>query len=103
MLKWHKHYYRGADIRNMSWIRLKLDQGKPVPGIYLITLSENPHNLLEILPSLTLIQKTAAHLCPEIVGVASSKDEAMDLIASMVQNIYEETGELKIKEYWKNR
>lgn len=51
MLKWHKNYYRGASIKNISKIRLKLIRGKPVPGIYLITLSENPHNQLEILLS----------------------------------------------------
>ena len=68
MLKWHKNYYRGASIKNISKIRLKLIQGKPVPGIYLITLSENPHNQLEILPALTLVQETAARICPEIVG-----------------------------------
>ena len=34
MLKWHKNYYRGASIKNISKIRLKLIQGKPVPGIY---------------------------------------------------------------------
>ena len=68
MLKWHKNYYRGASIKNISKIRLKLIQGKPVPGIYLITLSEN-----------------------------------LELITDMVQTIYEETGELNIKEYWKNR
>lgn len=103
MLKWHKHYYKGAGVKNTTRIRFRLNQGKPVPGIYLITLSENPHNLLEILPSLTLIQKTAVQLCPEIVGIASSKDEAFDLVTSMIQNVYDETGDFKIKEYWKNR
>ena len=97
MLKWHKNYYRGASIKNISKIRLKLIQGKPVPGIYLITLSENPHNQLEIL------QETAARICPEIVGIAKGKEEALELITDMVQTIYEETGELNIKEYWKNR
>lgn len=103
MLKWHKNYYRGASIKNISKIRLKLIQGKPVPSIYLITLSENPHNQLEILPALTLVQETAARICPEIVGIAKGKEEALELITDMVQTIYEETGELNIKEYWKNR
>ena len=80
MLKWHKNYYRGASIKNISKIRLKLIQGKPVPGIYLITLSENPHNQLEILPTLTLVQETAARICPEIVGIAKGKEEALELI-----------------------
>ena len=103
MLKWHKNYYRGTSIKNISKIRLKLIQGKPVPGIYLITLSENPHNQLEILPALTLVQETAARICPEIVGIAKGKEEALELITDMVQTIYEETGELNIKEYWKHR
>ena len=103
MLKWHKNYYRGANVKNLPRIRTKLMQGKPGPGIYLITLSENPHNLLEILPALTLVQETAARICPEIVGIARGKEEALDLITKMVQTVYEETGELNIKEYWKNR
>lgn len=103
MLKWHKNYYRGANVKNLPSIRAKLMQGKPVPGIYLITLSENPHNLLEILPALTLVQETAARICPEIVGIARGKEEALDLITQMIQTVYEETGELNIKEYWKNR
>ena len=103
MLKWHKNYYRGTNVKNLPRIRAKLMHGKPVPGIYLITLSENPHNLLEILPALTLVQETAARICPEIVGIAKGKEEALDLITEMVQTIYEETGELNIKEYWKNR
>ena len=52
MLKWHKNYYIGPGIKNISRIRRRLEHGKPVPGIYLITLSENPCNLLEILPAL---------------------------------------------------
>ena len=103
MLKWHKNYYRGTSIKNISKIRLKLIQGKPVPGIYLITLSENPHNQLEILPALTLVQETAARICPEIVGIAKGKEDAMDLVTEMIQTIFSETGGFEIKEYWKNR
>lgn len=103
MLKWHKNYYKGPNVKNVTGIRLKLIQGKPVPGIYLITLSENPHNILEILPALTLIQEAAVRTCPEIIGIAKGKDEALDLITGMVQKIYEETGAFNIKEYWENR
>ena len=40
MLKWHKHYYTGSGVKNSSRIRRRLEHGKPVPGIYLITLSD---------------------------------------------------------------
>ena len=56
-------------------------------------------NQLEILPTLTLVQETAARICPEIVGIAKGKEEALELITDMVQTIYEETGELNIKEF----
>ena len=103
MLKWHKDFYIGPGIQKLSRIRHRLSQGKPVPGIYLITLSDNPRKLLEILPALTLIQESAAQLCPEIVGVAKGKDEAMELVTEMIQSIYSETGGFEVKEYWKNR
>lgn len=74
-----------------------------VPGIYLITLSDNPRNLLEILPALTLIQESAADMCPEIVGIAKGKEEAMDLVTEMIRTIFSETGGFEVKEYWKNR
>lgn len=74
-----------------------------VPGIYLITLSDNPRNLLEILPALTLIQENAADMCPEIVGIAKGKEEAMDLVTEMIRTIFSETGGFEVKEYWKNR
>ena len=76
---------------------------KPVPGIYLITLSDNPRNLLEILPARTLIQESAADMCPEIVGIAKGKEEAMDLVTEMIRTIFSETDGFEVKEYWKNR
>lgn len=103
MLKWHKNYYRGSGVKNVSNIRRRLNQGKVVPGIYLITLSENPHNLLEIRHAVTLLQETAVRICPEIVGIASGKEEALGLVREMIQTVYQETGTLEIKEYWKNR
>lgn len=103
MLKWIDDYYIGETVRNVEDIRQKLEQGKLVPGIYLLTLSENPHNILEIIPAVTLFQKTAARICPEIIGVAGGIDEAMELVRSVVQTVYDETGDVQVEEYLKNR
>ena len=65
--------------------------------------TRNPCNLLEILPALTLIQESAADMCPEIVGIAKGKEDAMDLVTEMIQTIFSETGGFEIKDYWKNR
>lgn len=103
MLKWHENFYIGENIRDAEGIRKKLDQGKCLPGIYLLTFSDNPHNILEILPAVTLLQKTAVRLCPEIVGIAGGIDDAMELVCSIVQTVYDNTGDVQVEEYLKNR
>ena len=76
MLKWCKDLRIGEGVKRADKIRRKLNHGKIVPGVYLITFSENPRNLLEIIPALTMIQQSAADICPEIIGLAGDKDEA---------------------------
>ena len=60
MLKWCKDLRIGEGVKKADKIRRKLNHGKIVPGVYLITFSENPRNLLEIIPALTMIQQSAA-------------------------------------------
>lgn len=103
MLKWHEGYYIGKTIRDAKSIQEKLEHGKLVPGIYLVTLSHNPCNILEILPAVTLFQKTASRNCPEIIGIARGQEEAMELVRSVVDTVYKETGDVQVEEYLKNR
>ena len=72
-------------------------------GGFLLLSDLDPGNLLEIVPSYMLIQKSYYARCPEIIGMAKGKDEAMDLAVDIVKNIYGETGAFQVKEYFKNR
>nr|WP_296155788.1 hypothetical protein [uncultured Blautia sp.] len=103
MLKWNRDLLIGENIKNIRKIQKKLNSGRPLPGIYLVTLSDNPSVLLEILPALTLIQEAAADICPEIIGITKGKDAAFDMVSDIIREVYHETGEFRIKEYWKNR
>ncbi|MDO4337593.1 MAG: hypothetical protein Q4C91_05825 [Eubacteriales bacterium] len=103
MLKWQENYYVGEGIKNPEAIRRKIDQGKMAPGIYLLTLSPNPDNLMEILPAITLIQDAAYRLCPDIIGMARGKDEAIQLAADVLMEAYRRTGTFRVEEYLKNR
>ena len=80
MLKWREDYYVGEGIKDAAKARRRIDAGRVAFGVYLVTLSENPGNLLEIVPSYMLIQKSYYARCPEIVGMAKGKDEAIDLL-----------------------
>ena len=99
MLKWCKDLRIGEGVKKADKIRRKLNHGKIVPGVYLITFSENPRNLLEIIPALTIIQQSAA----DIFGLAGDKDEAVDMVVEIIQEVYDATGDFRIEEYWKNR
>ena len=103
MLKWREDYYVGAGIKDAAKTQKRIDAGKIAIGVYLVTLSENPGNLLEIVPSYMLIQKSCYVRCPEIIGMAKGKDEAIDMAVYIVKNIYGETGAFQVKEYFKNR
>ena len=113
MLKWREDYYVGEGIKDAAKARRRIDAGRVAFGVYLVTLSENPGNLLEIVPSYMLIQKSYYARCPEIVvatgcyvqtgGEKLEKDEAIDLAVDIVKNIYGETGAFQVKEYFKNR
>ena len=103
MLTWREDYYVGEGIKDAQKTKKRIDTGRIAVGVYLITLSENPGNLLEIIPSYMLIQKSYYIRCPEIIGMAKGKDEAIDLAVDIVKNIYGETGAFQVKDYFKNR
>lgn len=67
MLKWREDYYVGEGIKDAEKTKKRIDAGKVALGVYLVTLSENPGNLLEIIPSYMLIQKSYYAKCPEII------------------------------------
>ena len=84
MLKWKKDYLTGEGIDDPEKIKNKLDAGKYVYGIYLLTLSDNPSNLFEIIPAAMLLQKSYYRICPEIIGMAKGKDEALEMVRSLL-------------------
>ena len=103
MLKWMKNYYVADDVKNPTRVRARITAGKFVPDIYVVTLSDNPGNILEILPACMLIQRGARAICPLIIGMARGKDGAIQMVQDIVREVYTETGNFKIKEYMKNR
>lgn len=103
MLKWQKKYYVGESVKEPHKIKRKINAGKLAPGIFLLTLSNNPENICEIVPAAMLMQKAYREICPLIFGMAKGKDEAMELLSGILEEIYRETGSFSVAEYLKNR
>ena len=102
MIIWSEKLYIGRRAeKNCGKIKNKLNSGKPVPGFFLITKPSNESNLFDILPATELFFPYYKRQELLVYGLAKGKEEAEELVVSMLENIYRETGGLYCKEYFK--
>ena len=103
VIRWARNPYLGEGIEDWKEIRTKVNKGDFLPTIFLVTLSNHPDHVLEFIPSFMLRQKWNRKTCSKIVGIAKGKKEAMNLVADIVREVYENTGAVEIREYLKKR
>lgn len=103
-MKWYKNLYMGTNAReNCRRIIRKTKAGKLQHNIYLITLPSNEENQLDIIPANQLLQPYYKKQCVWIAGIAVGKEEALEVLLCMVQDVFLETGQAAVKAYLKNR
>ena len=83
MIRWARNPYLGEGIEDWKEIRTKVNKGDFLPTIFLVTLSNHPDHVLEIIPSFMLRQRWNRKTCPKIVGIDKGKKEAMNLVADI--------------------
>jgi len=102
MIVWSKKLYIGEQAeKNCRKIQKKLENGKPVPGFFLITRPSNECNLFDILPAAELLFPYYKKQELLVYGLAKGKAEAEALVVSMLEDVYRETDGLCCKEYFK--
>lgn len=98
-MKFYKYLYVGEGVKkNIRKTRLKLRTFTGQINIYIIILSQGS-DLLEIFDSSFLKQSYYKKHSPYIVGVAKGKNEALELIKTMMEDCYRTTGNCNIKEH----
>lgn len=103
MLTWYEKIYVGNTAKkNETKIRRKLDQGKFVPGVYLITMASNPANNLDIIGTAFLKQKAVYERCPMVVGMAKGYEEALELVQQITEDVLAQTGDAGIRNFFLN-
>lgn len=103
MLKWLENYYVGEGIKKPEELQKKINEGKTVPAVFLITLAMGSNNILEIVPALMLTMEHNRRHCPPIIGMAGGKQKAIRLVQTIITEVYEATGAFDVKAYLKNR
>lgn len=101
---WYKKLYVGEHLeKEIPKIKRKLNHRKLQRNLFLVTYASNPANLLEIIGSEQLIQRILYENCPMIVGVASSKMEAQQIVQQIVEETYAKQGNVDVRRYLSDR
>ena len=105
-MKWYKKLYMGENAKKSKYkIMGKVRTSRFQRDVYLITLANNPNNLLDIYSANQLLQPhfKKAHVLNDIcvIGLARGRDEAFHVVEQIISDVYTNTGEFKLREYYK--
>ncbi|MBQ8627235.1 MAG: hypothetical protein IJ419_13900 [Agathobacter sp.] len=101
-MKWYKNLYLGENIAPKArQIVNKIKKKRLTPDVYVIALASNSQNLLDIIPTWELLQLGYPTDNVRIIGLAQGKQEALELVTSIVDEVYQKTGNVKLQEYLK--
>lgn len=103
-MKWYKGLYLGESAKSEKYkIFGRVVKGRFQRDTFLITLPSNPENLLDIVPAVCLLQphykKKRYHEELYVLGIAKGRDEALELVRSIVDEVYKATGGFDISSY----
>ncbi len=92
--------YVGESILTKEYdIVRKVHNSKVVPNLYLLAISTNPDNMLDLIPQWEVLQKLYPKEMLRIVGLANGKKEAVKLVERIIQDSLQETGVADIRPY----
>ncbi|HHX55277.1 MAG TPA: hypothetical protein GX705_02915 [Clostridiales bacterium] len=102
MISWSNQLYlsKSIDKKELKSIKKKLDKNKFFKSIYCITFASNIENLFDIYNVKQFVFPYYKKKKIHILGLAKSKKEAFELISKMIEDIYKETGEFKVRDYF---
>lgn len=97
-MNWHKNLYVGSEAnRKKKKIIRKLDSHSIALGVYVITLASNGRDLFDVLPAYMLYRDKVCDR--EIIGIAVTKEEALEVCGQIIMDAYIETGEYDVRSF----
>lgn len=100
-LIYHPDLYLGESIRTekLDKIKKKLERKPLLSGVFLIAISRNPSDQLEIFSAKQLAQKYYESNPVYVVGIAGDYDEAVRIVELITVNCLAQRGDCALKEY----
>ena len=85
-------------------IKWKINHHAGTVSIYVIAFASNRQNLLDIIPAWELMQKSyPGKKQMQIIGLAKGYAEALELVCSIIEEVYQNTGDVDVKSYLRGR
>ena len=98
MIRWYRKLFVSGKIDDIDAVRTKIEEGKD-PGVFVISISSNDIEQLDIMHSRELKKKAVRSRCGMIVGVCKERTECFELVAGLAQLAIEKTGKCDIRGY----
>ena len=98
-MKWYKPLYVGESIKSVRFTQFQIDYRKKCKNYYCITLSKTDHALLEIYESRFFRMPGFDPDGFLILGLASNKKEAVDVVRNIIEDVYVHTHGFDIASY----
>lgn len=80
-------------------VKWKVEHRAGQLSVYLLTLPANEDNLLDIIPAHNLLQKGYPKTELFIIGIERGYEEAANMAAAIIREVYEKTGAFDVKQY----
>ncbi|MGB8454986.1 MAG: hypothetical protein WCD89_21985 [Anaerocolumna sp.] len=102
MIKWAVNLYLSEDIKYKKKIKTmkSIEKGEMTFEVYCITFAVNTLNLFDIMNANELLFPYYARKEIYILGLAGSKGQARMLVKDMLVEIYNKTGDFRVREYF---
>lgn len=102
IMMFYKNLYVGDTIKNPNRIKRRLKANKKLINVFVIAYAQETKKL-EIYNSLFMQQWYYKENPPFVVGIAGSKEEAMDIIVKITQEALHQTGKADLVSYLKEK
>ena len=89
----------GINIRKLDKLKMSLKESPVLTKIFLITISANPSDQLDILESKYLTDPYYNTHPLHVVGLATSNAEAVSLVKNIVQDCLDKQGNVNLKSF----
>ena len=101
MISWTSRLYVGERMKKKkNKVMTSINNQEATLGVYCIAFASHPSNLFDILDANELLFPHYKKSEVRIVGIAKGKEEAIDLVQSMLMEMYHKTGDFDVKAYF---